>query len=135
MSELETTTHATIMEPGKPNWPHVAWFLGLTFGLSWLLDVVLYLNGGMANPATTLLLQIQMMMPAFSAMFLGAFFFKESPIYNRANRRTTRKTRSPGLDSGAARHASGCSTDLALLSITASRPSSISFSKWVSLLT
>lgn len=74
----------------KPNWPHVAWFLGLTFGLSWLVDLVLYLNGGLGNPATTMMLQFQMLLPAFSAMVLGAFFFKESPIYFRINRQTSR---------------------------------------------
>ena len=74
----------------KTNWPQVGWFLGLTFGLTWLVDLVLYLNGGLTNPGTTLLLQFQMLLPAFSAMLLGAFFFKESPIYHRSNRRTSR---------------------------------------------
>jgi len=85
----------TIMQPSTPtplktNWPHVAWFLGLTFGLTWLVDLALYLNGGLTNPGTMLLLQFQMLLPAFSAMFLGAFFFKESPIYYRTNRKTSR---------------------------------------------
>lgn len=74
----------------KPNWPQVAWFLGLTFGLTWLLDLALYLNGGLTTPAASLLLQFQMLLPAFSAMLLGAFFFKESPIYHQTNRRTSR---------------------------------------------
>jgi len=85
-TEPQTKTEA----PLKTNWPHVAWFLGLTFGLSWLVDAALYLNGGLANPGTTLLLQFQMLLPAFSAIFLGAFFFKESPIYYKTNRRTSR---------------------------------------------
>jgi uncharacterized protein len=76
--------------PLKTNWPHVAWFLGLSFGLSWLADLVLYLNGGLTNPGTTLLLQFQMLLPAFSAIFLGAIFFKESPLYYKTNRRTSR---------------------------------------------
>ncbi len=74
----------------KPNWPHVVLFLGLTFGLTWLVDLALYLNGGLSNPATILLLQFQMLLPAFSAMFLGAFFFTESPIYHRTNHRASR---------------------------------------------
>ena len=74
----------------KPNWPQVPSFLGLTFGLAWLVDLVLYLNGGLNNPATMMMLQFQMLLPAFSAMVLGAFFFKESPIYFRTNRRTSR---------------------------------------------
>jgi membrane protease YdiL (CAAX protease family) len=77
-------------EQKKINWPHLAWFLGLNFGLTWLVDLVLYLNGGLANPGTVLLLQFQMLLPAFSALFLGVFFFTESPVHHRANRRTSR---------------------------------------------
>ena len=76
----------SVITPSKVNWPHVAWFLGLAFGLTWLADLVLYLNGGLKGPVTALLLQFQMLLPAFSAMFLGAFFFRESPIYYRSNR-------------------------------------------------
>jgi len=76
--------------PTKPNWPHVASFLGLTFGLTWLLDLALYLIGGLTNPAAALILQFQMLLPAFSAMLLGAFFFKESPIHYQTNHRTSR---------------------------------------------
>lgn len=79
-----------IISKTKPNWPHVAGFLALAFGLAWLVDLALYLNGGLANPATMLLLQFQMLLPAFSAMFLGVFFFKESPIYIKTNHRTSR---------------------------------------------
>jgi membrane protease YdiL (CAAX protease family) len=67
------------------NWPHVGWFLGLTFGLTWLADLVLYLNGGLTSPVASLLLQFQMLLPAFSAMVLGLFLFKESPIHFRSN--------------------------------------------------
>jgi membrane protease YdiL (CAAX protease family) len=85
----------TISQPSTPirlktNWPHVGLFLILTFGLTWLVDLVLYLNGGLTNPGTTLLLQFQMLLPAFSAMVLGAFFFKESPIYHQTNHRASR---------------------------------------------
>lgn len=80
----------TIPTSLKPNWLHVTGFLGLTFGLTWLVDLALYLNGGLSNPATMLLLQFQMLLPAFSAMFLGVFFFKESPIYIKTNHRTSR---------------------------------------------
>jgi len=74
----------------RVNWPHVAWFIGLAFGLTWLADLVLYLKGGLASPLTALLLQFQMLLPAFSAMLLGAFFFRESPIYYRSNRTPSR---------------------------------------------
>ena len=63
------------------NWSHVTWFLGLAFGLTWLVDLTIYLNGGLTNSGTTLLLQFQMLLPAFSAMLLGAFFFKNSPSF------------------------------------------------------
>jgi len=72
------------------NWPHVGWFLGLAFGLTWLVDLVLHLTGGLANPGAKLLLQFQMLLPAFSAMLLGAFFFKDSPIFYRVNHSASR---------------------------------------------
>jgi membrane protease YdiL (CAAX protease family) len=72
------------------NWPHVAAFLGLTFAITWLIDLALYLTGGLNNPAAGLVLQLQMLIPAFSAMLLGLFFFKESPIFRKTNRGTSR---------------------------------------------
>lgn len=68
------------------NWTRILQFLGLTFGLTWLVDLVLYLTGGLSNPNTKLFLQFQMLLPTFSAMFLGLFFFKESPIFYKTNR-------------------------------------------------
>ncbi len=90
MIESEVTMQQPITASSKTNWTHVLWFLGLTFGLAWLVDLFLFLNGGLANRAAALLLQFQMMLPAFSAMFLGTFFFNESPIYHRTNHRTSR---------------------------------------------
>jgi membrane protease YdiL (CAAX protease family) len=72
------------------NWPHVWAFIGLAFGLAWLIDLVLYLNGGLTHPSATLMLQFQMLTPAFAAMLLGMFFFKESPIYYKTNRTASR---------------------------------------------
>jgi len=89
-SQPSIVTPLSVITPSKVNWPHVAWFLSLAFGLSWLADLVLYLNGGLASPITALLLQFQMLLPAFSAMLLGAFFFKESPVYYRSNRSASR---------------------------------------------
>lgn len=88
--KMQTQMKSPIISTLKPNWPHVTWFLGLAFGFSWLVDLVLYLNGGLSNPATMLMLQFQMLLPAFSAMLLGAFFFKESPIYYRTHRSASR---------------------------------------------
>ena len=88
---MQTTSQPSVINPAaaiptsRVNWLHVGWFLGLTFGLTWLADLVLYLNGGLTSPVASLLLQFQMLLPAFSAMVLGLFLFKESPIYFRSN--------------------------------------------------
>src|SRR5689334_22126840 len=66
---------------GAPNWRHVAAFLGLTFGLTWLLNLAIYLRGGLGVPGIGMVLQFQMLLPAFSAIVLGLFFFPESSIY------------------------------------------------------
>jgi len=84
------TSSETALNKSRVNWPHVAWFLGLAFGLSWLLDLVIYLNGGLAYRGISLLLQFQMLLPAFSAMLLGAFFFKDSAIFYRTNHGASR---------------------------------------------
>ena len=56
-------------------------FLGLNFGLTWLLDLAIYLRGGLRIPGIVATLQLQMLLPAFSAILLGLFFFRESPLY------------------------------------------------------
>lgn len=61
----------------------VFWFLGLTFGLTWLIDLAIYLCGGYGTPQATNAIGLHMLMPAFSAILLGLFFFPESPIYHR----------------------------------------------------
>jgi membrane protease YdiL (CAAX protease family) len=66
-----------------PNWRHVGAFLGLTFGLTWLLNLAIYLRGGLKIPGIVAVLQLQMLLPAFSAIVLGLFFFPESPIYRK----------------------------------------------------
>ncbi len=68
------------------NWRQVGLFLGLTFGLTWLLDLALYLAGGLMHPAAGVLLQTQMLMPALSAIVLGLFAWHESPLYFRGHR-------------------------------------------------
>jgi len=66
-----------------PNWRQVAAFVGVTFILTYLLDLALYLAGGYGtNAATTLLLQVQMLIPACVAIVLQVFVFKDSPIYH-----------------------------------------------------
>jgi membrane protease YdiL (CAAX protease family) len=65
------------------NKKNVFWFLGLTFSLTWLIDLVIYLGGDYTSTTTMYLVQLSGLMPAFSAILLGLFFFPESPIYHR----------------------------------------------------
>ncbi len=67
------------------NWRQVGLFLGLTFGLTWLLDLVLYLNGGLMATGLGTILQLQMLLPATCAILLGTFFFSNSPLYYKVN--------------------------------------------------
>ena len=78
---MNTDTHAN--GNPAPNWRHVGVFLGLTFGLTWLLNLTIYLRGGLNSPGIVAVLQLQMLLPAFSAIVLGLFFFPESPIYRK----------------------------------------------------
>lgn len=80
----------SIPAPARVNWKQVGAFLALTFGLTWLLDLALYLAGGLANAAAGLLLQLQMLLPAFCALLLGVFFFKNSPVYYRTHKTLSR---------------------------------------------
>jgi len=65
-------------------------YLLVTFCLTWLLDLALYLSGGLQSQVTGVALQLQMLIPAFSAMVLGVFFFKDSPLYRTTNRTISR---------------------------------------------
>jgi membrane protease YdiL (CAAX protease family) len=87
---MTSQTSSENIAPQSVNWTRVAWFLGLAFGLTWLLNLVLYLAGGLESPSAALFLQFQMLLPAFSAILLGAFFFKDSPIFYRTNRGISR---------------------------------------------
>jgi membrane protease YdiL (CAAX protease family) len=67
----------------RVNWGQVALFVGITFGLAWLLNLVLYLTEGYGqNAATGLLLQVQMLVPATVAIVLQLFRFRDSRIYH-----------------------------------------------------
>jgi membrane protease YdiL (CAAX protease family) len=71
--------------PKHPNhhirWRPVAAFLVLNFGLTLALNLIIYQNGGLTNPALGMLLQLQMLLPAFSAIFLVLFIFKDHPLH------------------------------------------------------
>jgi hypothetical protein len=83
---MQEDTH--IIAP-KPNWRQVATFLALTFGLTYLLDLVLYLTAGYGETASAVyLVQFQMLIPAAVAIVLLMFVFRESPIYHLKYLRT-----------------------------------------------
>jgi membrane protease YdiL (CAAX protease family) len=71
-------------------WRQVGVFLVLAFGLSWLLDLILWRAGGLRVPAATLTLQARMLLPAFSALVLGMFYFTGSPLYFRTEHSAAR---------------------------------------------
>ena len=57
--------------PLKPNWGQVAVYVGVTLAVTYLLDLVLYLTVGYgSHPATVMLLQLQMLLPAAVAIVL-----------------------------------------------------------------
>ena len=68
-------------EVAGPAWRHVAEFLGVTFGLTWLVDLAIYLHGGLATPGVVTVIQLQMLVPAFSAVVLGWRLFPDNPLY------------------------------------------------------
>jgi len=72
------------------NWRQVGLFLGLTFGLTWLLDLILYFAGGLKAPGLGTILQLQMLLPATCATLLGTFFFPNSPLYYKVNHSAVR---------------------------------------------
>jgi membrane protease YdiL (CAAX protease family) len=73
-------------------WKEVGVFLVLTFGLTLLLNLLLYLTTSYDSPSPSLglILQAQMLLPAFSAILLQMFFFKSSPIHVSAYRERPR---------------------------------------------
>jgi membrane protease YdiL (CAAX protease family) len=80
LTPIDSTAVPATPSEKNVDWKQVGTFIGLTFGLTWLLDLALFLKGGLNNPAVTLALQFQMLIPAFSAILLGMFFFKGSLI-------------------------------------------------------
>ncbi len=68
---FEPTASAPAEAPGV--WLRVIPFIVLAFGLTWLLDLAIWLRGGLAQPFTALALQLQMLIPASSVILLGLF--------------------------------------------------------------
>lgn len=83
---IATPSQPATSAPAAVNWPRVVGFLSFAFGLTWLVDLAIYLTGGLAQPGAQLLLQLQMLLPTFSALLLETFFFKGTPLFYRSNR-------------------------------------------------
>ncbi len=63
-----------------PSWRKGAFFLALTFGLTWTLDLLLWRSDAAQDPAITLLaLQLQMLLPAFCAILLQLIIWRDHP--------------------------------------------------------
>ena len=71
---------------GRVNWGQVGAFLAVTFGLTVLLNLAVWLTGGLVCPAATRIIGLQMLVPAFSAILLHKFVSRDSPIDIRSCR-------------------------------------------------
>ena len=91
MNPLSETTQP------KVNWRQVSLFIGLTFGFTFALDLLLQQVGGYGSTSTMLFLQLQMFLPAFFAILLGMFVFTDSPFYFRTPMPDGRKDRARGF--------------------------------------
>lgn len=83
---MNTQENLQNIQTRGPNWRNVGLFLALTFGLTWLLNLLLWRIGFGTHYATGQFLQVQMLLPAFSAILLGLFFFKDSRAYRTQGR-------------------------------------------------
>ena len=81
----------------KVNWRQVGLFIGLTFGFTYALDLLLLSVGGYGSASTMIFLQLQMLLPAFFAIFLGMFVFTDSPFYFRNPMPDGRRDRARGF--------------------------------------
>ena len=73
----------SVSPPNKVSWKQVGLFIGLTIALSWLLNLLLFTRFGYYSQYTTIFLQLEMFIPAFVAIALQRYAFKDSPIYFR----------------------------------------------------
>jgi len=89
--------NSNVTNQPKVNWRQVGLFTGLTFGFTFALDLLLQLGSGYGSTSTMIFLQLQMLLPAFFAMFLGMFVFTDSPFYFRNPMPEGRKDRARGF--------------------------------------
>lgn len=88
--ETSVVTPVIPQSPTRVNWRQVGTFIALTFGLTWLLDLVIYLTGGLNSSAVGIALQLEMLLPAASILILGLFFFRDHPLNIRNNHSVSR---------------------------------------------
>jgi uncharacterized protein len=83
LSKPVTLTAATsVASPVR--WGQVGAFLGLTFGLTYAYNLLQFLSIGYgAKPATGLVLQGMMLIPAWSALLLQVFVFRDNVVHFR----------------------------------------------------
>jgi membrane protease YdiL (CAAX protease family) len=74
----------------RVNFERIFLFLALTFGLTWGLELLVALTIQQTAYLETGLHPMGMFFPAFSALLLQIFVFKDSPLYFRTHRETTR---------------------------------------------
>jgi membrane protease YdiL (CAAX protease family) len=55
----------------------LAWYLGLSFGIVWLMEGWLWTQGGLTNPLAQFVLMAVMLVPAASAFFVRRFVTRE----------------------------------------------------------
>lgn len=79
---MSSTLNPIETQKSGVNWKQVGLFVGLTIALSWLLDLVLWLKFGYSQYAQ-IFFQLQMLIPAFVAIILQRYVFKDNPIYYR----------------------------------------------------
>lgn len=71
-----------ILSGSDVKWKQVGLFLTLTIAISWLVDLAMWLRFGYSE-YTVLFFQLQMLIPAFSAIVLQRYVFRDSRIYYR----------------------------------------------------
>ena len=80
---MSTITSSLEEQKAGVNWKQVGLFVGLTIALSWLLNLVMWLKFGYESTHAMLFLQLQMLVPAFVAICLQRYVFKDSPLYRQ----------------------------------------------------
>ncbi len=73
-----------VSSQSQVNWRQVGLFVALTFAFTYLLDWGLFLVGGLRSPGAIVIIQLQMMLPAFFAILLGMFVFSDGPFHYRS---------------------------------------------------